>query len=694
MLILCEKPSVAKEFARTLGCGGGKGYYQNQNTIITYCVGHLFALCPPEAYNPAYRKWNLEDLPIIPEQFKYEQNEDVKEQTAVVLALLKKHARDEILIATDAGREGELIAREALIQAGIRDISRCRRFWVSEALTAEVVRAGIRNAKPLSEYNKTGAQGFARQKADWLAGMNLSRYLSIGNPAVFSVGRVQTAVLKAAAVRHGEAERFIPQPYQEVEAEIQSKTGTSVKALLVNPFEKPETTCFPVPEKNSYIPDAQEFFRAGRAADKTESASKRKVRKPEKLLNITGLQKAAYKQFGYSPEKTLETAQALYEKHKCLSYPRTPSRVMGDNNVELFREKFETLKGMYPQYASLCDPALIAGTNKHIFNSAELEDHHALIPLGPPPSGVSEAERNIYEIAVKSFFTVCMPDYIYDEKQLRFFCGEYIFTAVIRARVQEGWKAVKSADGKGAEEEEEGVQEVPAFDERQCRVIKTAVLNKKTRAPKEYTIDTLLAFMENPHNREGKKLSGLGTPATRAEIIKKLFKYEYIQDTGKKLRPTEKGLFLLKQLEKDETLAKIADVSQTTEWERQLEEDPAAFEETIAAYIRGCIKKDAAREAYQKAGAGKCPACGREVFEGKMSYYCSGYKAEKPCRFSIGKEISGTKISGGDVKLLLGGKKTGVKKFVSKKTGKEFKAKVYLNGKQELKFEFAEDRKK
>jgi DNA topoisomerase-3 len=195
MLILCEKPSVAKDFAAALGAAGKKGYYQGDGIVITYCVGHLFELAHPEDYDPKYKKWALEDLPIIPEIFRYNVNTSVREQAGLVVELLRRHAGDEVLIATDAGREGELIARIALREAGIADIKRFRRFWVSEALSPEVIRLGIQNAKPLSHYNGISAQAFARQKADWLVGMNLSRLMSVGNPPPpFSVGRVQTAV--------------------------------------------------------------------------------------------------------------------------------------------------------------------------------------------------------------------------------------------------------------------------------------------------------------------------------------------------------------------------------------------------------------------------------------------------------------------------------------------------------------------
>jgi DNA topoisomerase-3 len=681
MLILCEKPSVAADFARALGCQKKNGRFVGAGLTITFCVGHLFELCPPEAYNPAFKRWNLSDLPIIPEQFRYEPVQAVKEQTALVLSLLKKHRADDILIATDAGREGELIAREALLTAGLSDLSRCRRFWVSEALTENVIKAGVKNAKPLSEYNALAAQGFARQRADWLAGMNLTRYMSIGNQSLFAVGRVQTALLNAIASRNQEIALFAPKPYQELEALVQSDAGSSVKALLLNPLTG--KTAFPCGDP--LLSEAKQYC-DGKPVDKAEAKTIRKTRKPEKLLNVTGLQKESYKRFGYSPEKTLETAQSLYEKRKCLSYPRTPSRVMGDNNAELFKQKFDLLKGAFPHLSRFCDPALIAASNKHIFNSADLEDHHALIPLNPLPSDADEAEKNVFGIVVESFFTACTPDYIYDEKQLTFHCGRHAFAAAIRQTVQQGWKAAAAKD----EDDSSGAQEVSAFDERHCRVAKTEALSKKTAPPKEFSIDALLSFMENPRGEDGARLAGLGTPATRADIIKKLFSREYVFEKGKKLYASDKGLFLLKQLQKDPDLAKIADVGQTTEWERELFEDPAAFEKRIVSYIRSCVKKDARRDVYEKAPLGKCPVCGRGVLEAKKNFYCPGYKdAEKPCSFTIWKETCGARISVSDAQALLAGKRTAVKKCASK-AGKSFSAKFYLDKDSKVAFDFVD----
>jgi DNA topoisomerase-3 len=311
------------------------------------------------------------------------------------------------------------------------------------------------------------------------------------------------------------------------------------------------------------------------------------VKKPEKLLNLTALQKKAFKLHGYTPEKTLEIAQALYEKHKCLSYPRTPSRVMGDQNGDLFREKFRLLSARYPGYAQYCDKSLITLENRNIFNSAALEDHHALIPLAPLPDTASVQEKNVFDIVLRSFFTVCMPDYVYNKKRLVFHTGEYIFRSVINEMIQKGFKAALNEEPEGERED----QEVSRFDEKSCTVLKTEILNKKTAPPKEFSQDTLLAFMENPRNKEEVKLIGLGTPATRSGIIKNLFDRGYIREDKKKLYATDKGLFLLRQLQKDEQLRRIADVGETTVWEQQLQENPGAFKKAVIEYLRSCIKQ-------------------------------------------------------------------------------------------------------
>jgi DNA topoisomerase-3 len=213
MLILCEKPSAARDFAEALGCGGRRGYYQNETATITCCIGHLFELAKPESYHPSYRVWDATKLPIIPDKFRYKPIPDVASQTGVVLSLIRKYAGEDMVVATDAGREGELIARLVFREAGITDISRIRRFWVSEALTKEVIRKGLETAKPWQEYNRIALEGAVRQQADWLIGINLTRYMTYGNNTLFSVRRVQTTLLNAIALRNSEVARFIPVPF-------------------------------------------------------------------------------------------------------------------------------------------------------------------------------------------------------------------------------------------------------------------------------------------------------------------------------------------------------------------------------------------------------------------------------------------------------------------------------------------------
>ena len=672
MLILCEKPSVAKDFASALGASAKKGYFEGGGHIITYCVGHLYELCPPEAYDLKYKNWTIEDLPIIPSAFNYHTINRTAEQASLVISFLLRHGKGDVLIATDAGREGELIARIALREAGITDISRFRRFWVSEALTEEIILSGIKDAKPLSEYDGLSAQAFSRQHSDWLVGMNLSRFMSIGNPPpAFSVGRVQTAVLSGIASRNEEVKKFVAAPYMELEAICSNENGPSIKALLENPKT----------QKTVFFKDDEEYLSAaiknceGNYIHSANIDSQEKRKKPEKLFNITGLQKAVYKKFGYKPEETLNIAQSLYETNKCLSYPRTPSRVMGDNNVDLFREKFDLLKE-YSALSTFSDPNLINAGNKHIFNSAQLEDHHALIPLGRIPASANEKERNVYSLVLASFFTVCMPDYIYNEKNIRFLINNYAFLAKVREVIQHGWTetAIRGED----EDEEE--QEVAPFNYSNCKLSSLRILNKKTQPKKEFSIDTLLAFMERPQGDEsGRKLSGLGTPATRAEIIKTLFNRDYLSEEKKKLYVTDRGQFLLKQLSKSESLKKMADVSQTTEWEERLLQDPKAFEKEIAQFVTECVKSGGDRATFREKPLGPCPLCKKPVYETKLGYGCTGYKDEPKCPFVIWKTIAGASVSPNDASLLLIGQKTKFKKCKGK-GGKAFEAAFVLKG--------------
>jgi DNA topoisomerase-3 len=355
---------------------------------------------------------------------------------------------------------------------------------------------------------------------------------------------------------------------------------------------------------------------------------------------------------------------------------------MGDQNVEFFTEIYRLLASVYPQEARLCDESVITKENKNIFNSAALEDHHALIPLRQIPENADAQERNIFDIVLKAFFAVCMNDYVYNKKRLLFHIGNYILRSQLNEVLQYGFKKTIIE----AEDNDDDVQEIGNFNEKTCKVSEIALLNKKTKPKKEFSIDTLLGFMENPYNSEDKKLAGLGTPATRAAIIKLLFDRQYIREERKKLYASRKGLFLLEQLQKNRYLNMIADLSQTTEWENQLLRNPQEFEKNILHYLRDCVASSST-ERYAPPPIGVCPRCGNAVLEGKKSYYCSGYKHEKQCSFSIFKRISGASLSTEEVTLLLSQKSTGIKSCVSK-LGKKFKAAFSLNRDGTIVFQF------
>ena len=668
LLILTEKPSVAKSFADALGAARNKaGFYENsqEGVVITNCVGHLYELAKPGEYNESFRRFSFDNLPIIPEKYIYDASASTERQTLLVTRLLQQHRSDKIIIATDADREGEVIARIVLREAGVSDGGNCRRFWVSEALTPEVIKKGLSETKPWAEYETLARQGFARQHADWLVGMNLTPYMTLlsGNRETFPVGRVQTAILAAIAQRNKEVKNFVPVPYFECEATLKDNAGNKIKALLLNP--KTEKTYFM--EQDEHIRGAIAYSGQDKKITATSDV-KRKLLNPPRLLSLTALQKIAAKEFDYSPSRTLEIAQKLYDEYECLSYPRPPSDVMGDDDVALFKDVFQKFRNFY-EISKFCDEKYITQENKHIFNSKRLVSHHALIPLAKLPDSASPAERNIYEVVARHFFLSCMPPFIYDEKTILARNGSYIYKAVIKTTVEDGWKAADKDDDN----------ELCVFDEKTASLTGVEIIRKLTTPKKEFTETSLLSFMENPTNEDSEeKLVGLGTPATRGSILKKLEDDGYVRKEGKKMMATAKGVFLLRLLFKNELTAKIAGIKQTTLWERQLEENPEAFEESIVAYVRQTVTQKQAVETFEKEGVGACPLCGKKIMESEKSYYCTGWKADPKCGFAIWKSIMSAKISLNDAKLLLSGKTTGAKKL-TKKDGSTFSAKLKLD---------------
>jgi len=693
LLILTEKPSVAKAFADALKVPRKDLFWENDNYCIVNALGHLLENYAPEDYDSTLKKWSLGGLPIVPEEVKFKPILKTKEQLAIVKICFVRHKNEPLLLATDAEREGELIGSEILNYVGFDNYKNAKRFWVSEALTPEVIRAGIESAKPLSEYASYKKQGFARQHADWLVGMNLTRLISLKSDKLLHFGRVQTALLGAIYKRDFSIKNFSPESYCEVKAVLKGEHQFSVK--LLNPDDEEFPTRFPKSSRLiKEIESKKGLMKSGIISDINKEEKKEL---PPQLYNLTALQKEAHKKYSYSPEETLNLAQNLYEKYKCLSYPRTPSRVMGDDNVNLFKDIFNKLVDVYNNgseysvYLSGSDPQNITKENKRIFNSADLQDHHALIPLCPRPLTCSLDEANVYYLVFKRFFDVLKPPFIYNSITINMLISGHTFMGKGTEVLQSGWKTSHEIDD---EDDKEPPDNYSGLKERQeYPVLSIDTEEKKTQPKKHYTFTSLLQLMENPLNEDGKRLTGLGTPATRGSILQKLVDRKYVSLKGKSVLITDDGKFLIENVLKNEELSAFISIPETTRWEDKLHENTAVFIDDIKNFVRRAVKNtDMSIYQQDSSSLGKCPLCAGNIYEGKKNYYCSNYKSDKHCRFTIWKEISAAAVTSTDVQALLSGKKTKVKKCVSTKTGKDFKAVFILNG-INVEFRF-EDKKK
>ena len=586
MLILTEKPSVAKDFAKALGCNfssADKCFKSADGSIfITNCVGHLFELNEPAAYNPAFKSWKK--LPVFPEQFHYHVSPELKDAARIVVGLLKNHKNDEILIATDADREGEIIARECLKAAGISDISRIRRFWVSQALTPVVIKDGISKAKALGNYDLLSEQGFARQHSDWLVGINGTRFVTNKSGTLFPVGRVQTAVLSAISERCLAIKNFVPEKYYEIFGEFNPPNGAKIKGIYVDSTGNTKL-------KDTFL--ANELKRYLNSPVKClEVKSEKKESLPPQLYSLNDLQKDAFRYFNYSAEKTLKLVQKLYEDYKCVSYPRTPSKVMGSQNVQLCSDLYQKFLTQYLEYFVLHPFYKIDASNKRIFNDSKLEAHHAIIPLEKLPVGASGDEENIYNLILERFMLAFAPVHVYEKQTVMLGVGNYQFKVEGRKVLDEGWQKFRRFTRllKEKDSDNEEVQILDSIDWNNLTLGSVEPVQKTTKPPKHFNEASILAFMENPKGEsEDKKLAGIGTPATRHTFVPKLLRSKYIEIQNNNLVITRSGEKLL-NLVRETPLASLADVGETTRWEEKLAQNPAVFESEIRDFIRSSIK--------------------------------------------------------------------------------------------------------
>ena len=676
--ILAEKPSVAKSFAQGLHVPFNKNYYENNEYVISNCIGHLYQAYYPEDYDERLKKWTKDDLPIIPQTFKYKESATVKDQARLVKKLLNQETYDKIIIATDAGREGELIASIVLMMSGIKDKSNVYRFWCSNALTSDVVQSEIKNVKHISEYANIEKQGYYRAYADWLVGINITRLITILSGEVFQCGRVKTAVLNEILSRENEIEHFTPKNYFEYIAIISDGNKSFNAKMYTNDNGQTNT------QYDTNDIDKNLFLNKICAVENKDI--QKKMVAPERLLNLTALQKKAFKQLNLTPEETLSIAQKLYEQYKCLSYPRTPSRVMGTTDVKLTRKIFEEFSHSRESYTTYIDQSLFDEKNKNIFNDELLEDHHALVPLAEISKNATDVEKSVFEIVVRQFFAVFSKPYEYEQTTFYLDCGGKKFIAKGKKELQIGWKSIMQNDNDNDECDDENNDFSNISDSHlQCKDINAVA--KKTRPKPMYRFDTILSFMENPRDKDmNKKLVGLGTPATRAKILQDLINDKYIKENKKHLQVLERGKFLITQLQKNKSLLPLIDIQTTTDWEEMLARDYNAFYNEIKNFVKNaCTTVAVEAKQNPKSSIGLCPVCKKEIYEGKKNYYCSGYK--NGCTFSIWKDVAGASVSKDDVSKLIAGNKT-VQKKCKSKTGKNFTCMFQLNSENKIEFVF------
>ncbi|MCR4615517.1 MAG: DNA topoisomerase III [Clostridiales bacterium] len=616
-LVLAEKPSVAKEIARVLGCRqNGDGCIIGQKYIVTWALGHLVTLADPEAYDDKYKTWRLEDLPMLPEKMQLVIIKQTGKQFRAVSTLMHRSDVDELVIATDAGREGELVARWIMIKAGWKKPT--KRLWISSQ-TDRAIKEGFANLKPASAYDNLYRSARSRAEADWLVGLNVTRALTCKHNAQLSAGRVQTPTLALIVKREEEIAKFRPKDYYGVSVKFDGFTATYKDAKGQTRF--------------SDEPVAQAVIKAVESKRGTLTEVKKEYRRqaPPAAYDLTELQRDANKKYAYSAKQTLSIMQSLYETHKLLTYPRTDSRYITDDVVATLPERLRSISvGPYKEFAQAIlrqKPLSV----KYIVDNARVTDHHAIIPTEQyvDLSRLSHEERNIYDLVVKRFLAVLSPAFEYEEVKVKATVERYNFFAKGRIVKSPGWKAVYGSLVEDDESDTDSkAQQLPQLSQGMPVFVRGASLVKgKTKPPARYTEATLLTAMENPSQQiEDAKLrsviagtSGLGTPATRADIIEKLFDSFSIERRGKEIVPTAKGKQLINIVPADLKSAEL-----TAKWEEQLQlisKGKARDDEFIKEmrkYSSSLVSKviaDSSVYKHENETREKCPDCGKNLLD-------------------------------------------------------------------------------
>ena len=694
ILVIAEKPSVARDIAKVLGATQkGDGCLMGEAYVVSWAIGHLVSLAEPEEYDEKYKKWNFSTLPILPEEMKLKAIPKTRSQLKVLHHWMHSREIDSLICATDSGREGELIFRY------IYEITKCtkpfRRLWIS-SMTEEAIREGFASLKEGREYDLLYTSAKCRSEADWLVGMNATRAYTLRYDALLSIGRVQTPTLAILVERQKEIDAFQAEDYFEVQADFDGYTGLWI--------DEKEHTRIDGEEKAAAIRKKV----SGKAARIIRVEKEEKKQPPPLLYDLTELQRDCNKKFGFSAKKTLDLAQALYEKRKMITYPRTDSRYLSEDmkgKVKHTLRRLEEWESYAPYVKPLQEKLLFT---KRIIDNSKVTDHHAIIPTDGKLriDQLTEEERKVFSLVAARFLAVFYPYYRYEVTKIYAEAEQERFLSKGTVVLEEGWQAVEkkltpAAAKKKKKDEEE--QKLPPLQEGELRqIIKATVQKKKTKPPSPYTESSLLSAMENAGRfvedealKEQMKDSGLGTPATRAAIIERLLTVGYIQRKGKTLLPTEKGRKLI-EVVPDE----MRSPQTTGKWEKGLSSiakgrmTEERFMESIRRYVRFLIadaasgrRADVVFPAEERRGKkrktnafGKCPFCGRDILENSKSFYCAGWK--NGCKFSLWKDSLkpyGLALDGGMVKLLLQKGKTERMAVTLPQTGEKGTAVLLLN---------------
>jgi len=710
-LVIAEKPSVARDLVDALpgSFENHDTYYESDDTIVTFAVGHLVELVQPEEYDEKFKKWRMDDLPIVPEEFRLQpRDKKTAKQLKAIHKLLQRDDVDRVVNACDAGREGELIFAYIYETSGVD--KPVERLWIS-SMTKQAIREGFEQLRPGEELRQLEAAARSRSEADWLVGMNATRAATIRGRAwvggVVSLGRVQTPTLALMVKREREIQAFVPEPYWLVHAQFDPR----YEGLW---FEGDET-------RLKEAKRAEEIAAKVAGVDGTVESVERKEQSERAplLYDLTSLQRDANRRFGFSARRTLQAAQSLYEDKKAITYPRTSSRWLSGDLVPQLKPTAATLEPI-GEYAAAA--RYVLGLDQlplaRVVNDSKVDDHHAIIPtdVEHEVERFSPDERRIFDLVARRFLAVFHPPARYARTTVVTLVEEERFRTRGKVTLEAGWRGVygllSEAEQQAARQDEDAENESAELPElQQGQTVKCTAAEveaKETKAPPRYTEATLLSAMETAGKliddeelREAMKESGLGTPATRAETIETLIRREYIERVAKDLQPTPKGLQVITMLEEHP----LTSPELTGDWEKRLtdiehgSDDRKKFIGDIADFTRATVEQIAALDKEklrpERVELGPCPRCGAEtgeiIKENSKAYGCTSWKSreETGCGFVIWKRVAGRTLTPEIARQLLEEGKT--KEVISgfrSRAGKPFRARLVLKDDGKVEFDF------